>query len=148
MIHWLRPNENGAAACGAGDLVDLDRDPNFVTCPACLAFVKDVQGFGPLRCAWTATGRIEPGATGSWTWYVDRGRVAVQMIAVFDGEHRATSPLTVVDRWCGVLPFHPGIVVWGGCGVGGTYRNDTPRPLDTVFAITVRDLAPAEELET
>lgn len=45
VIHWLRPNENGAAACGAGDLVDLDRDPNFVTCPACIKLAEESSTF-------------------------------------------------------------------------------------------------------
>jgi len=40
MIHWLRPNANGGAACGAGELVDVDADPDFVTCSSCLELAK------------------------------------------------------------------------------------------------------------
>lgn len=46
VVHWLRPNANGGAACGAGDLVELDVDPAFVTCSRCLEIAKAERELG------------------------------------------------------------------------------------------------------
>lgn len=139
VVHWLQPNANGSAACGAGDLVELDRDPAFVTCGPCLAIAKASGRFIAPRCAWTDTALLEAGRTISWTWYADRAcRVHSMQVTEGAGE---LCPLTLLDQWVGVHSFYPGIEAGGGYGIGATYRNDTERSVVATWRAFVVPLA-------
>lgn len=140
VVHWLQPNANGSAACGAGDLVELDRDPAFVTCGPCLSIAKASGRFVAPRCARMDTALLDPGFTTSWTWYADRP-LRVHSMQVTEGDRAEPCPLTLIDQRVGVRSFYPGIEAHGGVGIGSTYRNDAGRSIVATFRVFVIPLA-------
>lgn len=124
VIHWLRPNANGGAACGAGGLIDLDFDPEFVTCSACLELAKGTRVIPLLDVVHTWDAEFEPGQEGTFTYQVQR-KMRVRSLAWTCDAKATFAQLTTLEAYVGVNVFVPGVGAWPGTHVMTKVRNDT-----------------------